>query len=547
MVVAKPTRGRFALRFSSRLSSLWPDAVYVHPAEIALGNSWVRAFVPRGWPREVRPGWLLPLLQFSSPGVVSLQVTPMVAQEQVARLTRRLAWNQGVQQARRTSGQLDDPAMSGAVQDAQDLRQDVVRGETRMLSIGLTLALHAPSLDKLDARTEALASIADGLMMPLRTARYQQLPVWQRVLPGGAEASAGREMDTRAAATLFPWISDECQHPHGQVWGQNPMTMTPVVIDRDLLPSPHSLTVAWSGAGKSFATKLLILRARYQGIPVIVIDPEGEYAGLAQESGVIRVGKAHGLNPLALKDETPEERMRRADFMVRWLEITAGRLAQSVKAAIRKHVRGSRALVLSEWLAELSQEDPTVFKRIEEPVRQWISVLGETSSPAPRTGLTVIDLAGIPPSLKVAAYLTAVEWILATLSERQARWVVFDEAWHLLGNNLLAPYLEELYRRARKWRTALSLVTQDAHDTLRSPSAQVCLRNSPIVLLMRPHPEALPELTHLFHLSRPEAQILEASGVGEGLLLADRHRIPLRIAASPGEEKLIKEAEGHAI
>ena len=38
-----------------------------------------------------------------------------------------------------------------------------------------------------------------------------------------------------------------------------------------------------SGAGKSFYTKLLILRYRLMGIEQYVIDPEREYINLAKE------------------------------------------------------------------------------------------------------------------------------------------------------------------------------------------------------------------------------------------------------------------------
>lgn len=524
---------------------VWPDFVEIMADALAIEDHWVRAFAPRGWPREVKPGWLAPLLQFPFASVVSVSFHPMRSDDQVARLTRRLIWNQGAQRMAAEQGRLPDPVESAALADATDLREELARGETRLMHVGLAVALKAPSHEQLDQRAGFLTTLAGSLMLPLRACRFQQREAWQATLPGGMGQRGSREMDTRAAATLFPLMGDDVQHLHGQVWGENPVTRVPIVIDRRVLPAPHSLTVAWSGAGKSYATKLLALRARYHGISVIVIDPEGEYRSLASDSGVLRIGQARGLNPLALKEDSAPERARRADFGVRWLEVMVGQLPSRMRLAVQQHLRQASHLTPLMWSQSLARDLPRALERVRDALDRWTSVMGDDSGCFPKVGLTVFDLSEIPPGLKVPAYLVAVEHILATLTERSPRWVIFDEAWHLLGNAILAPYLEELYRRARKWGTALTLVTQDAHDTLRSAAAQVCLRNSPLVLLLRPHADAVSELARVFRLSRPEAEVLESSGVGEGLLLVDRARVPIRISASPYEDRLIREAESY--
>lgn len=530
-----------------RLASLWPDAVEVHPDALAVGDRWVRALAVRGWPREVRPGWWRPLLEAPFAHVVVMGIEPLASGEQVARLTRRLIWNQGAAHSREQLGRLPDAAGQTAVADAHDLRRELARGATRMLRVGLGVVLLAPTREELDRRSHQVMTLAESLMLPLRPCRFQQVEAFRAALPGGFPTRGAREMDTRAAATLFPWMGDDIQHRHGQVWGENPLTQSLVVIDRQMLPAPHSLTVAWSGAGKSFATKLLILRARYHGVPVLVVDPEGEYGSLADPQQVVRVGQGVGLNPFRLYEAGPTEGARRADFVLRWLEALGVRLPRRGQDSVKRQLLGLGDLSPAEWLGEVAETDREMADRVSVAVEEWTAVMGVEGVPLPETGLTVVDLSGVPASIKVAAYLVAVEHVVATLRQATPRWVVFDEAWHLLANPKLAPYLEELYRRARKWRTALALVTQDAHDGLRSVSAQVCLRNSPLVLLLRPHPDAVPELAQVFHLTRPETELLEAAGVGEGLLLVDRERIPIRILPSPTELNLIKEGEARAV
>jgi DNA helicase HerA-like ATPase len=57
-----------------------------------------------------------------------------------------------------------------------------------------------------------------------------------------------------------------------------------VIFDRfgGGLPNHNSVVLATSGAGKSFAVKLEILRYLLEGVDVIVIDPENEYKPLVE-------------------------------------------------------------------------------------------------------------------------------------------------------------------------------------------------------------------------------------------------------------------------
>ncbi len=535
-----------SLSDAERLGSVWPDSIEVLPDAIAIDDRWVRVLGVRGWPREVRAGWWRPLLEAPFAHVMVLGIEPLGSEEQVARLTRRLIWHQGAERSRAQLGRLPDAASQTALADAEELRREIARGATRLLRVGLAVVLQAPTQAELDRRTHQLMTLAESLMMPLRRCRFQQADSFRGVLPGGFPAHGAREMDSRAAATLFPWMGDDVQHPQGQVWGENPLTKSLIVVDRGRLPAPHSLTVAWSGAGKSFATKVLMLRARYQGVPVLVVDPEGEYAALADPAHVVQVGQGAGLNPLALYDGTAADRVRRASFVVRWLDAMGTRLPRRLAEVIKADLAMTEETGLSAWLTRLARTDSSAAARVEPALREWLAVMGEALPTLPDDGITVVDLSRLPPNLTTAAYLVTVEHVVATLYRGAPRWVVFDEAWHLLANPQLAPYLEELYRRARKWRTALTLVTQDAHDALRSVSAEVCLRNSPLVLLLRPHPDAVPELSRVFHLTKPETALLEGSGVGEGLLMIDRDRVPIRIHASPLEARLIREGELHA-
>ena len=94
-----------------------------------------------------------------------------------------------------------------------------------------------------------------------------------------------RSMITTSLSGSFPFISNDLIENTGILYGVNLHTGSLVIFDRfsHKLPNANSVLLATSGAGKSFAVKLEILRYLLLGIEVIVIDPENEYKNLAHK------------------------------------------------------------------------------------------------------------------------------------------------------------------------------------------------------------------------------------------------------------------------
>ena len=58
-----------------------------------------------------------------------------------------------------------------------------------------------------------------------------------------------------------------------------------VIFDRFRLENANMVVFAKSGAGKSFTVKLEALRSMMVGADILIIDPENEYAKLADAVG----------------------------------------------------------------------------------------------------------------------------------------------------------------------------------------------------------------------------------------------------------------------
>ena len=135
-------------------------------------------------------------------------------------------------------------------------------------------------------------------------------------------------MDTAALAASFPFTSPDLPRDPaapdalpGVLYGVNTAGPGLVAWDRWAADNHNSVTLAASGAGKSYLAKLEILRSLYEGTECWVIDPEDEYARLAGAVGgaYVHLG-APGvhLNPFDLPAAgraRPDTLTRRALFL----------------------------------------------------------------------------------------------------------------------------------------------------------------------------------------------------------------------------------------
>lgn len=552
---------------SPAVDAIMPDSVHLSAGEWQMQGQWYRSFSVIAYPREVQPGWFEPLLRFPRPLAITLYSGPVPYEAQLGSMRRSLLWSLGSEESSRSSGRLADPLQHTAIEDAQRIRQGIARGETRLIETHLTLTLWGNSRQELEESSNLLVSMASGMLLVVRVLRYQQDLGLRRMLPVFGSPPHPRDMDTEAWATLFPYASQELIHPQGQVWGTNAKSRSLVIVDRFQLPSPHSVTVAWSGAGKSFSAKLEILRSRYRGLPVKVLDPEGEYRVLEKAGAHVwaigdPVNPAFPWDPFVIyAGDSAEDVERQTDFLVRFLQRLDPSVDQMAPAAERalwrilkerpqtaardqpyvfRHERNvlCDGTVLLKVLGEIN---PMVAERVESLIHRWRVLAPE------RKGISaefeVFDLSRLTQRMKAAAYLALTEHIARTVTQVHRQLVVFDEAWQLLIDEKTAEYLEALYRRARKWGTALSIITQDIGDFTRSQAAQVCLRNSPIVLLLRQHAESLTEIAQLMRLEQGEIDLLTLAQRGQGLLIVGDDHVPLNVVAAPHELHLISHSE----
>ncbi|MER6062383.1 ATP-binding protein [Streptomyces sp. NPDC001792] len=556
-----------------------PEAIEVHARALAIGAHVATTLVVTGYPAEVTPGWLAPLLNFPGHLDIALHIEPVPNAVAAAGLKKQRA---RLESGRRTGfdkGHLDDPEVEAAAADAADLAYRIARGEGKLFHVALYLTVHAPDEDSLAEQAAAVRAIAESLLMTIAPTTYRALPGWLATLPLGIDTlKIRRTFDTAALAACFPFTSpdlpittDEDNIASGVLYGLNAVSGAPVLWDRFAQDNYNSITLARSGAGKSYLTKLELLRLLFTGVTASVIDPEDEYARLAETVGghVIALG-ADGvrLNPFDLPAATESSEdvlTRRVLFLHTFLTV----LLSSDLTAAEKAVL-DRAILATYTRAGITT-DPRTWKRTPPILADLATVLAEDGSEAASdladrltpfttgsharlfnghstastTGhLVVFALRQLPEEVKAPAMLLALDAIWRQVTHRTPpgrHLVVVDEAWLLMRDGAGAGFLFRMAKAARKRWTGLALVTQDADDVLASPLGRAIVSNAATQILLRQAPQAIEVISDNFHLCHGEREFLLSATRGEALLLTGdrRHKVALISVAAPGEHEVI--------
>jgi hypothetical protein len=91
-------------------------------------------------------------------------------------------------------------------------------------------------------------------------------------------------MPAGSAASGFPFSSPLNIDDNGVLFGVDQSTMSPVILDRFKWNAGHQVLAGVTGSGKSFHSKLLLLRSAqvYDDLHINIIDPKPEYGALEE-------------------------------------------------------------------------------------------------------------------------------------------------------------------------------------------------------------------------------------------------------------------------
>jgi type IV secretory pathway VirB4 component len=382
------------------------------------------------------------------------------------------------------------------------------------------------------------------------------------------EIDVAFNMNTSPAASSFPFISSELTSDNGILYGINRHNNSLILFDRFSLQNANSCVFATSGAGKSYAVKLEVLRSLMVGCDVIIIDPEKEYKYLSDAVGGayvnIYLNSESKINPFDLprpvgEADRPADVIRSAVITLKGLlKLMMGEFNHEDDALVDRALIETYAKKDITADSDLTKVDPPLMSDFEEVLSgmeggdELVKRLkkytegtfsGLFNSPTNidvKNQLVIFSVRDLEDELRPIAIYMIVNYIWNVVrSEMKKRIMVIDEAWWLMQNEDSAKFIYALVKRCRKYYLGVTTITQDVNDFLRSPYGQAIVTNSSLQLLLKQSPAGIDILAKTFLLTQGEKYLLLECGVGEGIFFAGSRHAAIKVVASYTEDQII--------
>ena len=541
--------------------------VAINRRDIRVGDRLVRSLHLGKWPRSLAPGFLQGLMAAGAPMDLSIHLGPIPAEQAARTLEWQKVRFESAQSLSLKRGRSLSPEAEIALEDVTRLRDEVQRGRERLFHSSLSVTLHAKDEDSLKEMTQRAKAHFAATLGKLDNLSFRQREGLLSTLPLGLNAVATwRTLDTSSLARLFPFSPPDLDTRSGTLYGIDMRACAPVVYDPwdGTHLNANTAVLARSGSGKSFSTKLGVLRGLCRGVTAYVIDPEGEYADMARAAGgrVLSPGvPGQGMNPFVIDKGDSEELLQRIGSLRRLIEVMIGeRLSAERRASLDHALAGYYARPRErtgfrdfyKYLQEDEAGDPGLARLLRPfatgSLRHLLSDEGDDLLSSEAL-VTVFDLRLLEPELRPAAAMVCTETVWAAAAQDpKPRLLVVDEVWSIMQHPEGAAFLVSVAKRARKHRLGLQFITQDVQDLLSEDtsraitghSGRALLQNAAFKLLLQQDAAAVSAVGDAFDLPEDLQRWLLSCPRGDGLLLTRGHRFPVRIEATPEETEVIE-------
>ena len=545
-----------------------PSALKISPKDINLGEKIGRTLFVISYPRFVDEGWFAPIINLDKVFNVSIFIHPVDTAKILQHFKKKVAEVQSQISRREEKGLVREPSLDTAYQDLENLRDQLMQAQEHLFDVGVYITIFADNENELDKLESEIKSILESKLVYVKPALFQQEEGYKSVIPIGDDIlNVHSKLNSSPLSSLFPFVSFDLTSDKGILYGINRHNSSLVLFDRFSLENYNSVTFAVAGSGKSYCTKLEILRTLMFDTDVIVIDPEKEYEYMSTATGGkyfnISLNSEHHINPFDLpmprEDESASDVLRSNIInLVGLFRIMLGGLTQEEDAIIDRAITETYALkditpesnfanieppLLSDFelvLAGMEGTESLVQRLTKYTKGTWSSFINRPTNVDINKRFVVFSLRDMEDELKPVAMYIVTHYIWnAVRKNLKKRLLVIDEAWWMMKSEDTASFLFGLAKRGRKYFLGLATITQDVDDFLKSPYGLPILTNSSMQILLKQSPTVIDHIQKTFNLTDEEKYLLLESDVGEGIFFVGLKHVAFKIVGSYTEDQII--------
>ena len=457
-----------------------PSAFRVESSFIQLGGVFLRTIFVVSYPRYISVGWSAPILGMNIAMDVSMFFYPIKSAIILKQLKKKVGALEAQISADAEKGAPRDPIRETALRDIEQLRDDLTQGIEHFFQFAFYVTIYAKDKEELEKATEDIENVFGSKLIYSKHVLYQAEQGFTSTLPLGIDdLVVSFNMNSSPVASSFPFISSELSSDTGIMYGINRHNNSLIIFDRFSLQNANMVVFATSGAGKSYAVKLEVLRSLMFGIDIIIIDPEMEYMHLNEAVGGtyinISLASESKVNPFDLP--RPVGQQISTEDIIRSAVITLKGLVRVMIGVMTAQEDSIMDRALLETYAkkditidsDLSTAEPPIMQDLVDVLEgmdgaenlvlklrkftegTFAGLFNAPTNVNTNNQLVVFSVRDLEDELRPMAIYSLVNYIWGIVrSERKKRMLVIDEAWWLMQHEDSAKFMYALVKRCRK-------------------------------------------------------------------------------------------------
>ena len=478
--------------------------------------------------------------------------------------------------------------------DAKYIRKQLQLENENFYYLYTYITVYSDNLKELKNNIEKIEGILQSKGIKTKKAYFRQEQAYISTLPlminnKDVKNATKKNILTSGLVATYPFISSSIFDEKGIFLGKNIYNNSLIFIDRydeHKYKNANMCVFGTSGAGKSYYTKLNILRYRLVGINQYIIDPEREYTNLANalDGTLLKLGPNSEtyINIFDIRKESIESGEKgflasKIIKLIGFFNLIFGELNEEEKGLIEEKIimtykkkginfndkslykninkkifKNTKDMpLLEDFYNELGKDERTRKFQIKliPFVKGSLSFFNNYTNIKLNNKIIVADVYELgEENLKYGMYIFAeLFWDKIKENRKEKKAIYLDEIWRLIGvtsNKMVASFVYKIFKTIRKYGGSAVAITQDISDLFSLEEGRFgtsILNNSSIKSFFALEEENIKILKKYSNISEKEEIEIKNLKRGEALIFVGENHLLAEIKSFEFEDKIINE------
>jgi len=481
--------------------------------------------------------------------------------------------------------------------DAKYIRKQMQVENEDLYFLYIYIIIFEKSINELESQINKIENILQASGLQSKKAYFREEQTFLSCLPLienniDIKNVAKRNVLTAGIVSTYPFISSSIFDKDGIFIGTNIYNNSLIFIDRynnEKYKNANICIFGTSGAGKSFFTKLLILRSRLFGIKQYIIDPEREYTHICEKlkGTLLKIGPSsrYYINIMDIRKESIEDDNKgylatKIAKLIGFFNLIFGEINEEEKGILEEKIiecykqknitfddnslfkiknnkkifKEKEDMPILEDLYNIFEKDEKtkIFKiKLMPFVKGSLNFFNHKTTVDINDDLIIADIYELgEENLKYGLFIfTDYFWDQIKKDRKTKKAIYLDEIWRLIGvtsNKDVASFIYKIFKTIRKYGGSGVAITQDVSDLFgleNGTYGKSIINNSSIKAFFSLEEENIKTLAYYTNLTEKEKVEIKSLKKGECLMYIGDNHILANIEAANFEKEIIVEVK----